>query len=119
MARVVTARLPARITPNLKPFRVPESSQSEVPAVSGELVVTPELAYGSSGKSGAHGFTARQLARIDEALTLYFSSRSLLDKICQQLPSAKFHLLMFNNVQHRSPLYTLKLTPGELFGIAR
>jgi hypothetical protein len=38
--------------------------------VSGELVVTPELAYGSSGKSGAHGFTARQLARIDEALTL-------------------------------------------------
>jgi hypothetical protein len=38
--------------------------------VSGELVVTPELAYGSTGKSGAHGFTARQLARIDEALTL-------------------------------------------------
>jgi hypothetical protein len=49
---------------------VPESSQLEVPAVSGELVVTSEVGYGSSGKSGAHGFTARQLARIDEALTL-------------------------------------------------
>jgi hypothetical protein len=41
-----------------------------VPAVSGELVVTPELAYGSSGTKGAHGFTPRQLSRIDEALTL-------------------------------------------------
>ncbi len=38
--------------------------------MSGELVVTPQLAYGSSAKSGAHGFTARQLSRIDEALTL-------------------------------------------------
>ncbi len=38
--------------------------------MSGELVVTPQLAYGSSSKSGAHGFTARQLARIDEAITL-------------------------------------------------
>ena len=38
--------------------------------MSGELVVTPQLAYGSSSKSGAHGFTARQLSRIDEALTL-------------------------------------------------
>jgi Domain of unknown function (DUF5130) len=38
--------------------------------VSGELKVTSELAYGSSSKRGAHGFTARQLARIDEAITL-------------------------------------------------
>jgi hypothetical protein len=38
--------------------------------VSGELTVTPELAYGSSAQRGAHGFTARQLSRIDEALTL-------------------------------------------------
>jgi hypothetical protein len=39
-------------------------------AVVDQLVVTPELAYGSSSVSGAHGFTARQLSRIDEALTL-------------------------------------------------
>ena len=38
--------------------------------MSGELVVTSELAYGSSAKKGAHGFTARQLSRIDEAITL-------------------------------------------------
>jgi hypothetical protein len=38
--------------------------------VSGELVVTPQLAYGSVGRKSAHGFTPRQLSRIDEALTL-------------------------------------------------
>ena len=38
--------------------------------MSGELVVTSQLGYGSTAKSGAHGFTARQLSRIDEALTL-------------------------------------------------
>ncbi len=38
--------------------------------MSGELAVTSKLAYGSIGKSGAHGFTARQLTRIDEAITL-------------------------------------------------
>lgn len=41
-----------------------------VPVVSGELVVTPQLGYGAVGKNGAHGFSARQLSRIDEALTL-------------------------------------------------
>jgi hypothetical protein len=38
--------------------------------VSGELVVTSQLAYGSTPSSGAHGFSTRQLSRIDEALTL-------------------------------------------------
>ncbi len=38
--------------------------------LSTELRVTPQLAYGSSSHNGAHGFTARQLSRIDEALTL-------------------------------------------------
>ena len=52
------------------PDRGAHRARSGVPAVSGELVVTPKLAYGSIGKSGAHGFTARQLSRIDEAITL-------------------------------------------------
>jgi hypothetical protein len=39
--------------------------------VSGEITMTStQLAYGPTGASARNGFTARQLSRIDEALTL-------------------------------------------------
>jgi Domain of unknown function (DUF5130) len=49
---------------------MPATTQPEVPAVSGELKTTSALGYGSTGPTSVSGMTARQLGRIDEALTL-------------------------------------------------
>ncbi len=88
-----------------------------VPAVSGEAKANTPVSHGPLGAGGHDGFTARQLSRIDEALTLSSHETGLTFSVyvgdLAEPPRATAERLFEQLATHHDDAVLVAVSPGQ------